>query len=71
MDNFTRIDLISVEEDAPELAPLYEKAAGATTADSLPGPSLFGNQVRALVHNPPLLQALTQVYQVFADLGLA
>lgn len=67
MDKFTRIDLISAEKAVPELAPLYENAAGAMTADSLPGPSLFGNQVRALAHNPPLLQALTQVYQVFAE----
>ena len=64
MDNLTRIDLITVEEAAPELAPLYEKAAGALTADSLPGPSLFGNQVRALAHNPPFQHA-------FSDLGLA
>lgn len=37
-----------------------------TTSD-LPGPTLFGNQVRTLAHNPALLEALTRVYQVFAD----
>ncbi|MFQ5856863.1 MAG: carboxymuconolactone decarboxylase family protein [Anaerolineae bacterium] len=37
------------------------------TGDELPGPTLFGNQIRALAHNPALLEALVQVYQVFAE----
>jgi uncharacterized peroxidase-related enzyme len=32
----------------------------------LPGPTLFGNQIRALAHNPSLLQAISGVYEAFA-----
>ena len=60
-----RINLI---DNAPQgLEALYENANAAMTDDTLPGPTLFGNQVRTLAHNPALLQALTDVYATFAE----
>ena len=65
MKNDSRINLV---EDAPEgLESLFDKADSAMTGNDLPGPTLFGNQVRALAHNPALLQALTDVYAAFAE----
>ena len=49
------------------LRPLFERADAAMVGDELPGPTLFGNQVRALAHHPALLEALTGIYQAFAD----
>ena len=62
-----RIELVLPENVSSELKPLFEKADSAMKDGNLPGPTLFGNQVRALAHNPKLLQALTQVYEVFAE----
>lgn len=64
MTNNTRIELISQAPDGLET--LYENADAAMTGDALPEPTLFGNQVRALAHNPDLLKALTNVYAAFA-----
>ena len=62
-----RIKLVS-SQDAPEtLKEIYAKADGAMIDGNLPGPTLFGNQVRALAHNPALLQSLIQVYETFAE----
>ncbi|UCH26448.1 MAG: hypothetical protein JSV66_02015 [Trueperaceae bacterium] len=47
------------------LQPLLDRSDAAMTGDELP--TLFGNQVRALAHNPALLEALTGVYQAFAE----
>lgn len=61
-----RIRPIEKDEAPATLAALYERADGALTGGELPGPTLFGNQVRALAHHPALLQALVGVYQAFA-----
>lgn len=61
------IQLVERDEARAHLRPLYDRADALMTGDSLPGPTLFGNQIRALAHNPALLEALVQVYQVFAE----
>ena len=58
---------VTMEEAPKPLRPLFERADSAMVNGNLPGPTLFGNQVRALAHNPALLQALTEVYTVFAE----
>lgn len=62
----TRIRLPEKHEADPSLAPLYERADAVSSGSTLPGPTLFGNQVRALAHNPALLKALFGVYEAFA-----
>jgi len=64
--NAERVRLIPPEEAAPELAAIYSKADAALQDGQLPGPALFGNQVRALAHHPQLLKALIGVYEAFA-----
>jgi len=61
-----RIYLIPAEEAPEELTNIYAKADHALVDGELPGPTLFGNQVRALAHNPALLTSLLQVYETFA-----
>ena len=61
-----RVRLIPPEAAAPELAAIYRKADAALHDGQLPGPTLFGNQARALAHHPQLLQALVGVYEAFA-----
>ncbi len=62
-----RITLISDENAPEELTDIYTNADSAMVDGNLPGPTLFGNQVRALAHNPALLQSLINVYETFAD----
>ncbi|RMF80271.1 MAG: carboxymuconolactone decarboxylase family protein [Chloroflexi bacterium] len=62
-----RVQPIETEDAPDELRPLFDKADSVMVDGNMPGPTLFGNQVRALAHNPPLLQALTQVYQAFGE----
>jgi uncharacterized peroxidase-related enzyme len=61
-----RIHLIAPDEADASIKPIYERADAAMVDGELPGPTLFGNQVRALAHNPDLLQALIAVYETFA-----
>lgn len=61
------IQLVSSEDAPNELAEIYRRADSAMVNGNLPGPTLFGNQVRALAHNPELLKALLQVYETFAE----
>ena len=61
-----RVRLIPPDEAAPELAAIFRRADAALQDGELPGPTLFGNQVRALAHHPQLLQALIGVYEAFA-----
>lgn len=63
----TRIQPVERHRAPVHLRPLYDRADALMTGDELPGPTLFGNQIRALAHNPALLEALVQVYQVFAE----
>jgi uncharacterized peroxidase-related enzyme len=62
-----RIYLIPANEAPEELVDIYDIADRAMADGNLPGPTLFGNQVRALAHNPALLKALLQVYETFAE----
>ena len=62
-----RVRLIEREEAPSDLADLYDRADSAMTDGQLPGPTLFGNQVRALAHHPALLKALIGVYEAFAE----
>lgn len=62
-----RIHLLASEEAPDELADIYATADRAMVDGQLPGPTLFGNQVRALAHNPALLQSLIQVYKTFSE----
>ena len=62
-----RIYLIPEEEAPEELTKIYATADSAMVDGNLPGPTLFGNQVRALAHNPALLKSLLQVYETFAE----
>lgn len=61
------IRLIPTEDAPEELADIYANADSAMVDGNLPGPTLFGNQVRALAHNPALLKSLIQVYEAFAE----
>lgn len=61
-----RVRLIPREEAAAELRGIYERADAALRDGQLPGPTLFGNQARALAHHPELLLALVAVYEAFA-----
>ena len=61
-----RIRLIPKDEAPPALDDIYDRADAALADGQLPGPALFGNQVRALAHHPELLQALIGVYEAFA-----
>ena len=61
-----RVHLLDKSEADASLQPLYDHADAAMTDRELPGPSLFGNQIRALAHNPALLKALIGVYEAFA-----
>jgi uncharacterized peroxidase-related enzyme len=65
--NATRIRLPEKHEADASLGPLYDRADAAFNGSTLPGPTLFGNQVRALAHNPALLKALFAVYEAFAE----
>ena len=62
----SRIQLVEPEDARADLKPLFNQADDAMQDGQLPGPTLFGNQVRALAHNPDLLKALTDVYATFA-----
>ena len=62
----TRIRPIQKTEAPADLAPLYARADAAMTDGEIPGPTLFGNQIRALAHHPELLRALIGVYEAFA-----
>lgn len=61
-----RVRLIPPDDAGPELAAIYKNADAARQDGLLPGPTLFGNQVRALAHHPQLLKALIGVYEAFA-----
>ena len=61
-----RIRLIPKDEAPADLFGIYERADAALRDGQLPGPTLFGNQVRALAHHPELLAALIAVYEAFA-----
>ena len=67
MTHNKRIELISPENAPDGLQPLYQKADSAMVDGEMPGPTLFGNQIRALAHNPALLKALIGVYETFAE----
>ncbi len=64
--NTTRVRLLEKSDADASLSPLYERADAVSRGSTLPGPTLFGNQVRALAHNPALLRALFGVYEAFA-----
>lgn len=61
-----RIRLLERHEADASLGPLYARADAVSQGSTLPGPTLFGNQVRALAHNPALLRSLFGVYEAFA-----
>ena len=61
-----RIRMASKAEAPADLARLYDRADAALGEGELPGPTLFGNQIRALAHHPELLRALIGVYEAFA-----
>lgn len=65
--NSSRIQLVERDQAPKHLHPLYDRADALMTGEELPGPTLFGNQIRALAHNPALLESLVQVYQAFAE----
>ena len=65
--NLMRVRLLEKHEADASLAPLYDRADAVSSGSTLPGPTLFGNQVRALAHNPALLKALFGVYEAFAE----
>jgi uncharacterized peroxidase-related enzyme len=64
--NPTRVRLLEKSAADASLAPLYDRADAVSQGSTLPGPTLFGNQVRALAHNPALLRSLFGVYEAFA-----
>ncbi|MDA1116498.1 MAG: carboxymuconolactone decarboxylase family protein [Proteobacteria bacterium] len=64
--NVARVRLPEKREADASLGPLYDRADAVSDGSTLPGPTLFGNQVRALAHNPALLKALFSVYEAFA-----
>ncbi len=61
-----RIRPIPKDKAPADLRDIYDRADAALQDGQLPGPSLFGNQVRALAHHPELLKALITVYEAFA-----
>ena len=63
----SRIRMIEKDGAPAELAALYDRADSAMGDGQMPGPTLFGNQIRALAHHPALLKALIGVYEAFAD----
>ena len=63
----SRIRMIEKDEAPADLGALYDRANNAMGDGQLPGPTLFGNQIRALAHHPALLKALIGVYEAFAD----
>lgn len=65
--NLARVRLPEKREADASLGPLYDRADAVSNGSTLPGPTLFGNQVRALAHNPALLKALFSVYEAFAE----
>ena len=65
--NLMRVRPLEKHEADASLAPLYDRADAVSGGSTLPGPTLFGNQVRALAHNPALLKALFGVYEAFAE----
>ena len=62
-----RIRMVSKAEAPADLAGLYDRADAALGEGELPGPTLFGNQIRALAHHPELLRALIGVYEAFGS----
>lgn len=62
-----RVRPIPAEEAPAEVKAIYDRADNALRDGQPPGPTLFGNQVRALAHHPELMQALTAVYAAFAN----
>jgi len=64
--NPTRVRLLEKGQADASLDPLYDRADAVSQGSTLPGPTLFGNQVRALAHNPALLRSLFGVYEAFA-----
>ena len=64
--NPTRVRLLEKGQADASLGPLYDRADAVSQGSTLPGPTLFGNQVRALAHNPALLRSLFGVYEAFA-----
>ena len=62
-----RIRMIESDEAPAELLAIYDRADSAMQDGHVPGPTLFGNQIRALAHHPALLQALLGVYEAYAD----
>ena len=62
-----RIRMIESDEAPAELLAIYDRTDSAMQDGQLPGPTLFGNQIRALAHHPALLQALLGVYEAYAD----
>ncbi len=64
--NTNRVRMIEKNEAPAELGAIYDRADSAMQDGQLPGPTLFGNQIRALAHHPALLQALIGVYEAFA-----
>lgn len=61
-----RIRMIEKDQAPADLTEIYDLADKAVSDDALPGPMLFGNQIRALAHHPQLLKALLGVYEAFA-----
>lgn len=61
------INLVQPDDAPDDLQPIFERADAAMTGEAIPCPTLFGNQVRALAHNPALLTALLDVYKAFAE----
>jgi len=64
--DLTRVRLLEKSQADASLGPLYDRADAVSQGSTLPGPTLFGNQVRALAHHPALLKALFGVYEAFA-----
>jgi uncharacterized peroxidase-related enzyme len=64
--SLTHLRLLEKSEADASLGPLYDRADAVSQGSTLPGPTLFGNQVRALAHNPALLRSLFGVYEAFA-----
>ena len=47
--NPTRVRLLEKGQADASLGPLYDRADAVSQGSTLPGPTLFGNQVRALL----------------------
>ena len=61
-----RLRMIERDAAPASLQDIYDRADAALVDGRVPGPTLFGNQIRALAHHPELLRALTAVYEAFA-----